>query len=66
MNIHNKYEDKEEFNNAIDYFKNITYANISKLSEHIMGATFIGIKTNISGKYKLHIYIILFIFIGSK
>ena len=63
MNIHNKNEDKEEFNNAIDYFKNITYANISKLSEHKMGATFIGIKTNISGKDKLHIYIILLPFV---
>jgi hypothetical protein len=58
-------EDKEEFDNAIKYFQNITHNNITNCSPHKMGATFIGIKTNISGILKLHIYILLFPFIKS-
>ena len=41
------------------------FNNITKYSKHKMGATFIGIKTNISGNLKLHIYILLFPFINS-
>ena len=58
--------DKDEFDNAIKYFQSIIYNNISKYSEHKMGATFIGIKTNISGVFKLHIYILFFPFIKSE
>lgn len=58
--------DKEEFDNAIHYFQNIIYHNMSNYSPHKMGATFIGIKTNISGNLKLHIYILLFPFIKNE
>jgi hypothetical protein len=54
--------DKIELNNAIEYFKNIVSSNISTKSEHKVGVTFIGIRTNISGKTKLHIYMLLFPF----
>lgn len=56
-------EDKEVFDNAIHYFQSIIHSNVSNYASHKMGATFIGIKTNISGILKLHIYIILFPFI---
>lgn len=56
-------EDKNEFENAIQYFQSIISNNISNYSPHKMGATFIGIKTNISGILKLHIYILLFPFV---
>lgn len=59
-------KDTDEFNNAVDYFQSIVYNNISKYSPHKMGATFIGIKTNISGCLKLHIYILFFPFIKSE
>ena len=57
-------KDKDEFNNAIHYFQNIMNSNIiqSKISTHTIGATILGIKTNISGIFKLHIYILLFPF----
>jgi len=55
-------KDKDEFDNAIKYFQSIICNNISNYSQHKMGATFIGIKTNISGNLKLHIYILLFPF----
>jgi len=58
--------DKDEFDNSIKYFQNIIYNNISTYSQHKMGATFIGIKTNISGNYKLHVYILLFPFLKSE
>jgi hypothetical protein len=54
--------DKEEFENAISYFQNIMYNNVCNYSQHKMGATFLGIKTNISGTLKLHIYILFFPF----
>jgi hypothetical protein len=60
-----KEKDKEEFENAIHYFRSIVCNNISNYSLHKMGATFIGIKTNISGTYKLHIYILFFPFVKS-
>jgi hypothetical protein len=53
---------KDEFDNAIKYFQSIINNNISKYSRHKMGATFIGIKTNITGNIKLHIYILFFPF----
>ena len=59
-------EDKNDFDNAIKYFQSIINNNISKYSQHKMGATFIGIKTNISGNFKLHIYILLFPFIKNE
>ena len=58
--------DKDEFDNSIKYFQNIICNNKSNYSQYKMGATFIGIKTNISGNYKLHIYILLFPFIKSE
>jgi hypothetical protein len=62
----NNKTDKDEFDNAIKYFQSIINNNISKYSEHKIGATFIGIKTNISGVFKLHIYILFFPFIKSE
>ena len=59
--------DKDEFENNIKYFQSIINTNnISKYSQHKMGATFIGIKSNISGNLKLHIYILFFPFIKSE
>ena len=63
--LDNNKIDKEEFENAIKYFQSI-FNNISNYSEYKMGATFIGIKTNISGILKLHIYIIFFPFRKSE
>ena len=40
-------DDKDEFNNAIKYFQSIISNNISTCSQHKIGVTFIGIKTNI-------------------
>ena len=57
--------DKENFDKAIKYFHNIISNNITNYSKSKMGATIIGIKTNISGNFKLHIYIFLFPFIKS-
>jgi hypothetical protein len=54
--------DKNEFDNAITYFQSIISNNISNYSSQKMAATFIGIKTNISGILKLHIYILFFPF----
>ena len=59
-------KDKDEFDNAIHYFQSIVSNNISNYSQCKMGATFIGIKTNISGTAKLHIYILLFPFRNSE
>ena len=56
----------DEFENAIKYFKNIMNNNIVNYASHKIGATFIGIKTNISGHFKLHIYILLFPFIKNE
>jgi len=58
--------DKDEFDNAVKYFQSIIHNNISNYSPHKMGATFIGIKTNISGVHKLHIYILFFPFPNSE
>ena len=60
--MENSKIDKDEFDNAIQYFQSIISNNICKYSQYKMGATFIGIKTNISGIYKLHIYILFFPF----
>jgi len=59
-------DSKDEFNNAIQYFQSIINANISKCASNKMAATFIGIKTNISGILKLHIYILFFPFPSSE
>jgi hypothetical protein len=64
--IEDKDKDKDEFNKAIHYFKTIISNNITNYSPHKIGATFIGIKTNISGIYKLHIYILFFPFVHSE
>ena len=58
----NDIMDKDEFDNAIKYFQTIIHNNISKYAALKMAATFIGIKTNISGILKLHIYILFFPF----
>ena len=55
-------KDKQEFDDAIIYFQSIINNNISKYSQNKMGATFIGIKTNIRGTFKLHIYLLFFPF----
>lgn len=54
-------KDIQEMDKAIEYFQTIV-GNISNYASHKMAATFIGIKTNISGTLKLHIYILLFPF----
>ena len=55
-----------EFDNAISYFRNIFSNNTTNnISQHKVGATFIGIDTNITGKNELHIYIILFPFMNA-
>jgi hypothetical protein len=59
-------KEKDELDNAIHYFQIIVNNNISNYSQHKMGATFIGIKTNISGTIKLHTYILLFPFRKSE
>jgi hypothetical protein len=56
----------EDLDTAIRYFKSIIQNNISKYSQHKMSATFIGIQTNISGTFKLHIYILFFPFPKSE
>ena len=56
----------EDIDTAIKYFKSIIQNNISKHSKHKMSATFIGIQTNISGIFKLHIYILFFPFPKSE
>lgn len=48
--------------NAIKYLQSIFNANLSKHSLHKMGATFIGIKSNISGELKIYIYVLFFPF----
>ena len=56
--------EESEFQNAIVLLKNIMYSNvilnINNEPCSKIGATFIGIKTNMSGKLKLHIYLILY------
>lgn len=61
-------EDKNTFANSISYFEKIIRNNITdrNYSTEKMGATFLGIKTNINGEYKLHIYIILFPFMKQE
>ena len=59
-------EDKDQFDNAVQYFQSIMHHNITNYSPYKMGATFIGIKTNISGIFILHIYILLFPFVYSE
>ena len=44
-----------EFDNAILYFRNIFSNNITKPSFNKVGATFIGIDTNITGNHIDHI-----------
>ena len=59
-------KDKREFDSAIHYCKTLFQSNISTCASHKMGATFIGIKTNISGTLKLHVYILFFPFIRNE
>lgn len=59
-------KDQELFKNAIKYFQRVTYNNIHVESKYNVGATFIGIKTNITGTNKLHIYILLFPFVRDE
>jgi len=62
----NNRVDKEEFYHAIKYLKTIFNSNIVKCAKHKIAATIIGIKTNISGNFKLHIYILFFPFPKSE
>ena len=48
-----------KFDDAITYFRNIFFNNIKNPAEHKVGATFIGIDTNISGKMN-YIFILFF------
>ena len=62
--------DIEKFNSNILYFEKIICCsgssyNIST-SKYKIGATFIGIKTNISGEYKLHTHVVLLPFIKNE
>jgi hypothetical protein len=58
--------DNEEMNRSVKLFQNIINSNLTTtISPYKLGATFIGIKTNISGTLKLHKYILLFPFIDN-
>lgn len=46
-------KDNSELSFSIEYFKSIISNNITDKSEHNICATFIGIRTNISGKSKI-------------
>lgn len=59
-------QDKEIFNNDVQYVTRLLSSSVSNFSLHIMGATVIGIKTNISGILKLHTYVLLFPFMKKE
>ena len=59
--------ENKEFNSSVKLFQDIISSNLSTpISPYKVGATVIGIKTNITGTLKLHIYILLFPFIGNN
>jgi hypothetical protein len=62
MDNMNTIEDQKTFDESIEYFRKLTNSNVKTYAKHKMAATFIGIKTNISGTNRLHIYILLFPF----
>lgn len=64
--MNDNIKNRDEMNNAIQYFRDIMSSNHRNISPHRVGATFIGINTNISGKFKLHIYILLFPFVDGN
>jgi len=68
--IHNRMtdniQDKDLFENTVKYITRMMSCSVSNFSPHKMGATVIGIKTNISGTLKLHMYVLLFPFIKNE
>ena len=58
--------DKKEFDNVVQYITTMFSSSVCHFSPHKMGATIIGIKTNISGILKLHTYVLLFPFIKNE
>ena len=64
--IMNNTQDKEEFDNTVKYITTMMTSSRCNFSPHKMGATVIGIKTNISGTLKLHTYVLLFPFIKKE
>ena len=59
-------QDKELFDTTVKYITRILSSSVSHFSPHKMGATVIGIKTNISGTLKLHTYVLLFPFMKKE
>ena len=59
-------QDKEIFNTTVQYITRLLSSSVSNSSPHKIGATVIGIKTNISGILKLHTYVLLFPFIKNE
>ena len=59
-------QDKELFDTTVKYITRILSSSVSNFSPHKMGATVIGIKTNISGFLKLHTYVLLFPFMKKE
>lgn len=59
-------QDKEEFDITLQYITRLLSSSVSNFSPHKVGATVIGIKTNISGTLKLHTYVLLFPFMKKE
>jgi hypothetical protein len=62
----NNTQEKEEFDTTVQYITNLLSSGRSHFSVHKMGATVIGIRTNISGTLKLHTYVLLFPFMKNE
>jgi hypothetical protein len=62
----NNIQEKEEFETTVQYITGLLSCSRSHFSVHKMGATVIGIRTNISGTLKLHTYVLLFPFIKNE
>jgi len=58
--------DKEIFDTTVQYVTGLLSSSVSNFSLYMMGATVIGIKTNISGTLKLHTYVLLFPFMKKE
>lgn len=59
-------QEKEEFETTVRYVTGLLSSSRSNFSVHKMGATVIGIRTNISGTLKLHTYVLLFPFMKNE
>lgn len=62
----NNTQDKEIFDTTVQYITRLLSSSVSNFSPHKVGATIIGIKTNISGTLKIHTYVLLFPFIKKE